>query len=62
MLRQNVVLLCLKVKKTTTHRDFVDKLIEMPRIRDVLDLDSIYASSMFCKGSTAWRWLSGGFS
>lgn len=27
-LRQHVVLLCLKVKKTTTYRDPVDELIE----------------------------------
>lgn len=36
-LRQHVVLLYLKVKKTTTYRDLVDELIEMPRIRDALD-------------------------
>jgi len=40
-LRQHVVLLCLKVKKTTTYRDLVDEIIEMPRIRDALNLDSI---------------------
>jgi hypothetical protein len=40
-LRQHLVLLCLKVKKTTTFRDLVDELIEMPRIRDALDLDRL---------------------
>ena len=48
-LRQHVVLLCLKVKKTTTYRDLVDELIEMPRIRDALDLDSIPAPSTLYK-------------
>jgi hypothetical protein len=38
-LRQHVVLLCLKVKKTTTYRDLVN----------ALDLDSIPAPSTFCK-------------
>lgn len=47
-LRQHVVLLCLKVK-TTTYRDLVDELIEMPRVRDALDLDSISAPSTLCK-------------
>jgi IS5 family transposase len=42
-------LLCLKVKKTTTYRDLVDELIEMPRIRDALDLDPIPAASTLCK-------------
>ncbi len=39
----------LKVKKTTMCRDLVDELIEMPRIRDALDLDSIPAPSTLCK-------------
>jgi len=61
-LRQHVVLLCLKVKKTTTYRDLVDELIEMPRIRDALDLDSIPAPSTLCKAfdrleMTVWRVL-----
>jgi len=42
-------LLCLKVKKTTTYRDLVDEFIEMPRIRDALDHDSIPAPSTLCK-------------
>lgn len=53
-LRQHVVLLRLKVKKTVTYRDIVDKLIEMPRIRDALNLDSIPAPSTLCK---AFDWL-----
>jgi hypothetical protein len=42
-------LLCLKVKKTTTYRDLVDELIEMPRIRDAPSLASIPAPSTLCK-------------
>ena len=61
-LRQHVVLLCLKVKKTTTYRDLVDELIEMPHIRDALDLDSIPAPSTLCKAfdrlqMAVWRVL-----
>ncbi|QIO24843.1 IS5 family transposase [Haloarcula sp. JP-L23] len=61
-LRQHVVLLCLKVKKTTTYRDPVDELIEMPRIRDALNLDSIPAPSTLCKAfarleMAVWRVL-----
>jgi hypothetical protein len=59
---QHVVLLCLKVKKTTTYRDLVDELIEMPRIRDALNLDSIPAPSTLCKAFSrlemaVWRVL-----
>ncbi len=61
-LRQHVVLLCLKVKKTTTYRNLVDELIEMPRIRDALYLDSIPAPSPLCKAfdrleMAVWRVL-----
>ena len=61
-LRQHVVLLCLKVKKATTYRDLVDELIEMPRIRDALNLDSIPSPSTLCKGfdrleMAVWRVL-----
>jgi IS5 family transposase len=50
------------VKKTTTYRDLVDELIEMPRIRDALDLDSIPAPSTLCKAfdrleMAVWRVL-----
>jgi len=48
-LRQHVVLLCLKAEKTTTYRDLVDELIEMPRIRAALGLDSIPVPSTLCK-------------
>jgi len=59
---QQVVLLCLKLKKTTTYRDLVDELIEMPRIRDALNLDSIPAPSTLCKAfdrleMAVWRVL-----
>ena len=61
-LRQHVVLLCLKVKKTTTYRDLVDELIEMPRIRNALELESIPAPSTLCKAfdrleMAVWRVL-----
>jgi len=61
-LRQQVVLLCLKVKKTTTYRDLVDELVELPRIRDALDFDSIPAPSTLCKAfdrleMAVWRVL-----
>ncbi len=61
-LRQHVVLLCLKVKKTTTYRDLVDELIEMPRIRDALELESIPAPTTLCKAfdrleMAVWRIL-----
>jgi hypothetical protein len=48
-LPQHVVLLCLKVKKTTTYRDLVDEFIEIPRVRDALNLDSIPVLSLLCK-------------
>lgn len=59
---QHVVLLCLTVKKTTTYHDLVDELIEMPHIRDALDLDSIPAPSTLCKAfdrleTAVWRVL-----
>ncbi len=61
-LRQHVVLLCLKVKKTTTYRDLVDELIEMPRIREAIDLESIPTPSTLCKAfdrleMAVWRVL-----
>jgi len=61
-LRQHVVLLCLKVKKTTTYRDLIDELIEMPRIREALGLESIPALSTLCKAfdrleMAVWRVL-----
>lgn len=61
-LRQHVVLLCLKVKKTTTYRALVDELIEMPRIRKALGLDAIPVPSTLCKAfdrleMAVWRVL-----
>jgi phage pi2 protein 07 len=35
-LRQHVPL-CLKGRKSTTHRTLLDELIEMPRIRNAID-------------------------
>lgn len=48
-LHQHAVLLCLKVKKTTTCRNLVNELIEMSCIRDALALDSIPAPSTLYK-------------
>ena len=50
------------MKKTTTYRDLVDELIEMPRIRDAHNLDSIPAPSTLCKAfdrleMAVWRVL-----
>jgi IS5 family transposase len=61
-LRQHVVLLCLKVKKMTTYRGLVDEPIEMPRIRDALNLDSIPVPLTLCKAfdrleMAVWRVL-----
>src|SRR6056297_252173 len=51
-LPQHVVLLCLKVRKNTTYRGLLDELIEMPRIRRVLELAELAelaAPSTLCK-------------
>lgn len=48
-LRHHVVLLRLKIEKTIAYRDLVDELIEMHRIRDALNLDSIPSPSTLCK-------------
>jgi hypothetical protein len=61
-LRQHLVLLCLKVKRRTTYRGLVDDLIEMPRIREAIGLDSIPNPSTLCKafdrlGMAVWRVL-----
>lgn len=50
------------MKKTTTYRDLVDELIEMPRIRNAPDLTSIPAPSTLCKAfdrlkMAVWRVL-----
>ena len=44
-LPQHVVLLCLKVRKTTTYRGLLDELIEMPHIRRVLGLSESHTLS-----------------
>lgn len=43
-----MVLLCPKVTKTTRYRDLGDELIEMSRIRDAFELDSIPPPSTLC--------------
>jgi IS5 family transposase len=48
-LPQHVVLLCLKVRKNTTYRGLLDELIEMPRIRRVLELAELPTPSTLCK-------------
>jgi IS5 family transposase len=61
-LHQHIVLLCLKVRKNTTYRTLLDELIEMPRIRSVLDLEELPSPSTLCKafnrlGMAVWRVL-----
>lgn len=61
-LRQHAVLLCLKIKQTTTYRNLVDELIEMLCVRAALDLESIPAPSTLCKAfdrleMAVWRVL-----
>jgi len=61
-LPQHVVLLCLKVRKNTTYRGLLDELIEMPRIRRVLELAELPAPSTLCKAfdrldMAVWRVL-----
>ena len=48
-LPQHVVLLCFKVRRNTAYRGLLDELIEMPRIRRVLGLVELPASSTLCK-------------
>lgn len=45
----HIALVCLKVRENKTYRDLVDTLIEMPRIRDALDLDELPDYSTVCK-------------
>ena len=61
-LHQHIVLLCLKVRKDTTYRTLLDELIEMPRIRDAINLAELPAASTLCKAfnrldMTVWRVL-----
>ncbi|RZV06661.1 IS5 family transposase [Natrinema hispanicum] len=61
-LHQHIVLLCLKVRKNTTYRTLLDELIEMPRIRSVLDLEELPSPSTLCKafnrlGMAVWQVL-----
>lgn len=61
-LHQHIVLLCLKVRKNTTYRTLLDGLIEMPRIRRVINLDELPSRSTLCKAfnrldMAVWRVL-----
>jgi IS5 family transposase len=61
-LHQHIVLLCLKVRKNTTYRTLLDELIEMPRIREAIDLDELPSPSTLCKAfnrldMAVWRVL-----
>ncbi len=40
-LHQHIVLLCLKVRKNTSYRTLLDELVEMPRIRNALNLTEL---------------------
>lgn len=48
-IHQHVALLCLKVRKDTTYRTLLDELIEMPRIRNAINLTELPAPSTLCK-------------
>jgi len=61
-LHQHIVLLCLKVRKNTTYRTLLDELIEMPRIRNAINLTELPAPSTLCKAfdrldMAVWRVL-----
>ena len=61
-LHQHIVLLCLKIRKNTTYRTLLDELIEMPRIRSVIDLEELPSASTLCKAfnrlnMAVWRVL-----
>jgi len=61
-LHQHIVLLCLKVRKNTTYRTLLDELIEMPRIRNAIDLVELPSPSALCKAfnrldMAVWRVL-----
>lgn len=59
---QHIVIICLKVREGKTYEGIIDLLIEMPRIREVLDLDEVPHPSTICKAfqrlkSVVWRVL-----
>lgn len=61
-LHQHIVLLCLKVRKDTTYRTLLDELIEMPRIRNAINLTELPDPSTLCKAfdrldMAVWRVL-----
>ena len=61
-LHQHIVLLCLKVRKDTTYRTLLDELIEMPRIRDAINLTELPVPSTLFKAfdrldMAVWRVL-----
>ena len=61
-LHQHIVLLCLKVRKDTTYRTLLDELIEMPRVRNAINLTELPAPSTLCKAfdrldMAVWRVL-----
>ena len=54
-LHQHIVLLCLKVRKNTTYRTLLDELIEMPRIRNAINLTELPAPCLV-ERKTASGW------
>ena len=61
-LHRHTVLLCLKVRKDTTYRAFLDELVEMPRIRNAINLTELPGPSTLCKAfdrldMAVWRAL-----
>lgn len=61
-LHQHIVLLYLKARKNTTYRTLLNDLIEMPRIRNAIDLTELPSPSTLCKAfnrpdMAVWRVL-----
>lgn len=59
---QHVVILCLKIREKETYEGAVDKLSEMPRVREALGLNQMPDPSTLCKAlerlkSIVWRIL-----
>jgi hypothetical protein len=61
-LHQHIVLHRLKVRKNTTYRTLLDELIEIPHIRNAINLDELPSPSTLCKAfdrldMAVWRVL-----
>jgi len=61
-LHQHIVLLCLKLQKSTIYRTLLDELIEILRIQNTINLTELPAPSTLCKAfdrsnMVVWRVL-----